>query len=61
MNKYKKKTNGEEVEVLNFQAAGMGKHTIGTTYVLYRYIDSNLQYPFVMTSEEFKSEYEIVK
>lgn len=61
MKQYKNKSNGKKCEIVDFIAVGMCKHTLGYTFVVFKYENSELDFNFVMTQSEFLKEHEEVK
>lgn len=55
--KYRKNSDGKTVIMISNNASGMGKNTIGTTFVIYKDEEYNLDFPFVMTNNEFHDTY----
>lgn len=60
MDKYKNNTTGKIAIVTSFYAAGMCRHTIGKTLVIYKYENENLNYPFVMETNEFHQTHTLI-
>lgn len=61
MKKYKKISNKKIAVIISDKAAGMGEKTIGTSYVIYKYEEDNLDFPFVMTNKEFYNTHSEIK
>lgn len=53
MKTYKHNKTNKICQIINTQAAGMCQNTIGKTFIIYKYNDDNLNYPFIMEHKEF--------
>lgn len=61
MKKYKRKLNGEIAIIISQKGAGMGWTSIGTTYVIYRYEQDDIDCFLVMEHVEFYNKHSEIK
>lgn len=58
MKKFKNKRTGKIAIVSDNMAAGMCEHTMGGTFVIYKYEDETFQYSKIMEHREFNLKFE---
>lgn len=60
MKRYRYRRNKKIAVVSEERAAGMCKHTIGMTIVVYKYEEDNYDYSFVMEHREFYDSHDLI-